>query len=108
MLKSKKALENITCYQTPKYAEVCTLKLDSNENPYGTSNEVLEALKCLTPAQISHYPHYGELVDKIAQKFNVNDTQVLVTNGADEALNVIINAYLECSDELLLQELAYH
>ena len=101
MIKPKKALENITCYQTPKYAEVCTLKLDSNENPYGASKEVLEALKCLTPAQISHYPHYGELIDKIAQKFNVNDIQVLVTNGADEALNVIINTYLECGDELL-------
>ena len=101
MIKPKKAVENITPYSTPKYAQICNLKLDSNENPYGASKEVLYALKELTAAQISRYPHYGELVDKLAQKFNLFDDQILPTNGADEALNVIINTYLDKDNELL-------
>lgn len=101
MIKSKKTLEGILPYETPKYAQSCILKLDSNENPYGASPEVIEALKNITPVQISHYPHYGELIDKIAQKFCVKDKEVLVTNGADEALSVIINTYLESGEELI-------
>lgn len=101
MLKSKKSIRKILPYQTPKYAQICNLKLDSNENPYGPSDDVLEALKSITPSQVAHYPHYGELTDKIAQKFQVKDTEVLVTNGADEALSVIINTYLENDEELI-------
>ena len=101
MIKPKKAVENIQPYDTPKYAHLCNLKLDSNENPYGVSKEVLFALKELTNAQISRYPHYGELIDKLAQKFNLKDRQILATNGADEALNIIIGTYLDSDDELL-------
>ncbi len=101
MIKPKKAVENIQPYDTPKYAHLCNLKLDSNENPYGASKEVLYALKELNNAQISRYPHYGELIDKLAQKFTLNDRQILATNGADEALSVIIGTYLDNDDELL-------
>ena len=101
MIKPKKAVEGILPYSTPKYAQICNLKLDSNENPYGASKEVLYALKELTNAQISRYPHYGELVDKLAQKFNLKDDEILPTNGADEALSVIINTYLDTDEELL-------
>lgn len=101
MIKSKKSIRKILPYQTPKYAQICNLKLDSNENPYGPSDDVLEALKSITPSQVAHYPYYGELTDKIAQKFQVKDTEVLVTNGADEALSVIINTYLENDEELI-------
>ena len=101
MIKPKKAVENIQPYDTPKYAHLCNLKLDSNENPYGASKEVLFALKELNNAQISRYPHYGELIDKLAQKFTLNDRQILATNGADEALSIIIGTYLDNDDELL-------
>ena len=101
MIKQKKAVENIQPYDTPKYAHLCNLKLDSNENPYGASQEVLYALKELNNVQISRYPHYGELIDKLAQKFTLNDRQILATNGADEALSIIIGTYLDNDDELL-------
>ncbi len=101
MIKPKQAVENISPYNTPKYAQICNLKLDSNENPYGPSKEVIMALKELTSAQIGRYPHYGELIDKMAQKFKLSDCEVLPTNGADEALSVIINTYLDKDEELL-------
>ena len=101
MIKPKKAVGNISPYTTAKYAQVCSLKLDSNENPYGASKEVLLALKELSNYQVSRYPHYGELIDKLAQKFKLSDSEVMPTNGADEALSVIINTYLDINDELL-------
>lgn len=101
MIKPKKAVEKILPYSTPKYARICNLKLDSNENPYGPTKEVLFALRELSQTQICTYPHYGELIDKLAQKFKLKDSEVLPTNGADEALNVIIETYLDKDEELL-------
>ena len=101
MIKPKKAVEKILPYSAPKYAKICTLKLDSNENPYGASKEVIYAIKDMTNAQISKYPHYGHLIDKLAQKFNLPDCEILPTNGADEALSVVINTFLDKDEELL-------
>ena len=101
MINEKQTLKDVKPYATPKYAKLWDLKLDSNENPYGASKEVLWALKELTNAQISRYPHYGELIDKVAQRFRVSQDEVLLTNGADEALSVVINTFLDKDQELL-------
>lgn len=101
MINEKQTLKDVKPYATPKYAKLWDLKLDSNENPYGASKEVLWALKELTNAQISRYPHYGELIDKVAQRFRVSQDEVLLTNGADEALSIVINTFLDKDQELL-------
>ncbi len=101
MIKEKQILNGVKPYSTPKYAKIWDLKLDSNENPYGASKEVLWALKELNGTRISRYPHYGELIDKVAQRFKVLPDEILVTNGADEALSVVINTFLDKDEELL-------
>ena len=101
MINEKQTLKDVKPYATPKYAKLWDLKLDSNENPYGASKEVLWALKELTNAQISRYPHYGELIDKVAQRFRVSQDEVLLTNGADEALSAAINTYISENDRVL-------
>lgn len=101
MVKQRKALEDIKPYYIDKYPKPCVLKLDSNENPYGAPKEVRYALKELTDTQISRYPYYGELIDKAAQKFKVKDDEIILTNGADEALSVIINTFLNSDEELI-------
>jgi len=101
MIKSKKSIENLTPYKTDKYKQSWRLKLDSNENIYGTSNAVISAIKNFNPEDISIYPCYGKLVDKIAQKYNLNTDNIILTNGCDEALNILITTYLDNNDEIL-------
>ena len=101
MIKPRKTIENITPYQTDKYYYDWRLKLDSNENIYGASPCVISAIKNFDEKEISLYPCYGKLLDKLAQKHFLEDGNILLTNGCDEALNIIINTYMEPQDEFL-------
>ena len=101
MIKPKKTLENVSSYQTDKYKIDWRLKLDSNENIYGISPIVTNAIKSMDFSDVSLYPAYGKTIDKLSEKYNVKYENILLTNGCDEAINVIINAYLDKEDEIL-------
>ncbi|MBQ4646949.1 MAG: aminotransferase class I/II-fold pyridoxal phosphate-dependent enzyme [Candidatus Gastranaerophilales bacterium] len=101
MIKPRKALENISPYNTDFYRENWRLKLDANENIYGCANNILSAIKNINSEDVSLYPCYGKLLDKISAKFSLNNNNILFSNGADEALNILINTYLEQEEELL-------
>ena len=101
MIKPKSTLNNVIPYQTDKIKHNWRLKLDSNENIYGTSPVVLSAIKNFPAEDISLYPTYGKLIDKLAQKYFVEPDNILLSNGCDEAINIILNAYLEKGDEIL-------
>ena len=101
MIKPKKTLENVSPYQTDKYKIDWRLKLDSNENIYSISPIVVNAIKNMDFSEVSLYPAYGKTIDKLSEKYNVKYENILLTNGCDEAINVIINAYLDKEDEIL-------
>ena len=77
------------------YENSYDIKIDSNENNYGPSPNVIEALKNCNYKDISFYPFYGELSQKIANFYGFNIENIKVTNGADEALQGIIQTYIE-------------
>lgn len=101
MIKPRKTLENITPYETDFYKNEWRLKLDANENIYGCSNSITSLIKNLPSDEISLYPVYGNAIEKIANKYDLSKNNVLLTNGCDEALNIIVNTYLEENDEIL-------
>ncbi len=101
MIKPKKTLCDITPYKTDKLRKSWRLKLDSNENIYGCSNAVINTLKNIRQEDISLYPCYGELISKLASVYDINEENILLTNGCDEALNIIINTYIEENDGFL-------
>ncbi len=102
MIKPRKTIEDITPYETDKYQPSWRLKLDSNENIYGCSNNIISAIKNIDIKNISLYPCYGDVIDKLASRYEVDYQNILITNGCDEALNIIVNAYIDKDDELLL------
>ncbi len=101
MLKPKKALEGIIPYSTDKYKQEWRLKLDSNENSYGCSSLILNTIKNTKYEDVSLYPCYGKLIDKLKDKYELKEDNFLLTNGCDEALSIIINAYIEPQDEII-------
>ena len=101
MIKPKKSVEEMTGYFVPMYEDSYEIKIDSNENNYGPSPLVIEALKNCDYKDISFYPFYGELSQKIADFYGFNIENIKVTNGADEALQGIIQTYIEENDTLL-------
>ena len=69
------------------------IKLASNENPYGTSSKVLEALKNNVYAA-SLYPDdsYYELKEALARKFGVDSQNIIIGSGSDQVIEFCLHA----------------
>ena len=107
MIKPKKSVEEMNGYYVPMYEKNWDIKIDSNENNYGSSPKVIEALKSCNYKDISFYPFYGELSQKIADFYSFNIENIKVTNGADEAIQGIIQTYLEKDETLLTLDVSF-
>lgn len=101
MLKPKKSLENINTYEIPLFEKEWKLKIDLNENVFGPSPKVIEAIKNISPQDIQFYPVYGEITKKIAEYTGFELENIKVTNGADEAIYSVFQAYLNPEDAVL-------
>ncbi|TWT02472.1 histidinol-phosphate transaminase [Planomicrobium sp. CPCC 101079] len=79
------------------------IKLASNENPLGPSPKALEAIKNGL-AELNRYPDADAsmLKQAIAKEYGVNPQQVIPTNGADELITLISEAFLETGDEVIV------
>ncbi|MBS4199457.1 histidinol-phosphate transaminase [Bacillus sp. FJAT-49732] len=71
------------------------VKLASNENPYGCSPNVLEAISTKIPS-FAIYPDGGttELREKVATHLGVNGDQLIFSSGLDELIQMLIRAML--------------
>lgn len=107
MLKPKKSVEKMQGYFVPMYEKSWDIKIDSNENNYGPSPKVINALKNCDVSKISFYPFYGELSKKIADLQGFLIDNIKVTNGADESLGGIIQTYLEPNEALLTIDVSF-
>ena len=78
------------------------LRLDFNENTVACSPRVLEALRRVTAADLTRYPERGAVEAIVAASLSIASAQVLLTNGVDEAIHVLCQAFLDRGDAMLL------
>jgi histidinol-phosphate aminotransferase len=78
------------------------LRLDFNENTVGCSPAVRAALARMSCEKIATYPEYEATRRRMARYFRVQPRELVLTNGADEALRLVFDAFLERGDSLLL------
>ncbi len=95
-------------YHPPSGGRSGKLRLEFNENTIGCSPKVIEYLKQkLTAPQLSIYPEYAEATHDLAAFFKVQETEFIITNGTDEAIQVMINTFVEDADEVLTLKPSY-
>jgi histidinol-phosphate aminotransferase len=95
-------------YSPPTAGRAGKLRLDFNENTVGCSPRVLAALKRLTSREtLAVYPEYGEARRRISQFFGVAENELLFANGTDEAIQVLINTYVDDGDRVLVLDPSY-
>lgn len=91
-----KYMEN---YSAPLENRRNLLRLDFNENTVGPSPKVIEAIQAIKSNEISIYPEYNELKNKLCKTYlNFKDLdigEIGIFNGADAAINAIFNSYGE-------------
>ncbi|HSI43255.1 MAG TPA: histidinol-phosphate transaminase [Methylotenera sp.] len=85
------------------------VKLNTNENPYGPSPKVIEALKLEAADSLRLYPdpNSDALKAAIATAYSLDSSQVFVGNGSDEVLAHVFQALLKHDKPLLFPDITY-
>ena len=78
------------------------LRLDFNENTLACSPRVKEALAAVSMGALTRYPEREPVEAIVAADLGLKPEQVALTNGVDEAIHVLFEAFLDRGDELLL------
>lgn len=107
-LRPREAVLKMAAYSPPTAGRAGKLRLDFNENTVGCSPAVIEHLRrSLTAGDLAVYPEYGEAKEEIAAFFGVSPAEFVFTNGTDEAIQVLVNTYVDDGDEVLILRPSY-
>jgi histidinol-phosphate aminotransferase len=95
-------------YSPPTGGRENMLRLDFNENTLGCSPAVAEFLRQqLTENRLAVYPEYTGAKRDLATFFKVEPDEFLLTNGTDEAIQILVNTYVDDGDEVVILKPSY-
>src|SRR3954464_10728439 len=107
-LRPREAILQMAPYSPPSGGRTDKLRLDFNENTVGCSPKVTEFLKQrLMENRLATYPEYSEARAELAAHFRVDNDQMLISNGTDEPIQVLINTYVDDGDEVIILRPSY-
>ena len=100
------ALEPYTPGEQPR--DMQYVKLNTNESPFPPSAGVAEAVaKECSKLQLYSDPESTALRKRLAEVYGVKPSQVLVSNGSDEALNFAFMAFADEKSPLAFPDITY-
>ncbi|MFH0862636.1 MAG: histidinol-phosphate transaminase [Candidatus Altiarchaeota archaeon] len=104
MIKPKEQISGMKPYCPPIEGRAkFKHRYDFNESTIGCHpNVVKDVVKFVKEGRLHVYPEYGDLVDVSAGYFGVKPGQVMVTNGSDQGIDIIVRAYVEKGDEVVI------
>jgi len=89
-------------YHSPLDDSAEDLRLDMNESTIGCSPRVLAKMRSLDAKCLARYPSREQGENLVAAFLGLQPSEVLLTNGADEAIDLLCRAYLDAEDELII------
>lgn len=108
VLQPREAVLRMAPYAPPTGGRQDKLRLDFNENTVGASPQVVEFIReHLNPSMLTVYPEYTEAKSELAEFFGVETDDFVLTNGTDEAIQVLVNTYVDDDDEVIVLKPAY-
>ena len=107
-LRPRPAVERMAPYKPPADGRLGKLRLDFNENTVGASPAVVAALqRAVTAENLTVYPEYSEARPKLARYFGVSPDEMLLSNGTDEAIQVLVNTFVDDGEEVVVLHPSY-
>jgi histidinol-phosphate aminotransferase len=110
-MRVKEQITNLKRYQAGKPIEEVkkelglteVIKLASNENPFGCSQLVKEAVLKVSE-DLSIYPDSiaAELRHKISELLHIQDEEILIGNGSDEIIQLLCRGILQQGDNCVM------
>ena len=108
MMNPRKSIVNMQAYSPPTQGRGAAVRLDFNENTVGCSLTVTAAVvQALSVNSVAMYPEYSSARDIFSSFFEVDSAQLAITNGTDEAIQLLINTYMDAGDELVITSPSY-
>ena len=109
-LKIPENIQAITPYPPGKpqdelereYGITESIKLASNENPWGPSPKAVEAIRA-SLSGLNRYPDGSSyyLSTAIAEKFGVSQSEVVLGNGSNELIEFLVKSFVREDDEVI-------
>lgn len=107
-LKPRGAVVRMAPYSPPSAGRAGKLRLDFNENTVGCSPAVVNALvQAITQERLTIYPEYEATRRVLSEFFALPESQFLLTNGTDEAIQVLVNTYVDDDQEAIILTPSY-
>ena len=107
-LQPREAVRAMRPYTPPTQGRENAMRLDFNENTIGCSPAVLAAItSALTGDRLAMYPEYNTALSYVAAFLDVPQDNIMLTNGTDEAIQVLVNSFIEPGSELLILHPSY-
>jgi len=117
-LNFNKKLENIKTYEAGKPIELVVrefgiepkdiVKLASNENPYGCSPKVQDAVVDIVK-NMALYPDDSmtKLKESLAQRFEIKDDNLIIGSGSDQVIEFLIHAKADEKSKILINSVTF-
>ena len=85
------------------------IKLNTNENPYGPSPKVIDAIKNAVCDDLKLYPDptCSNLSMEIAKYYHINDDEIFIGNGSDEILAFVFMTFFQKDRKVLFPDISY-
>jgi len=103
-LQLRPSVRGLAPYSAPEEGREGKLRLDFNENTIGCSPAVLRAMRRITREQLTLYPEYQASLRRLARTFGVRPEEMLLTNGVDDALRLLMETFVEPGSSVLVPE----
>lgn len=85
------------------------IKLNTNENPYPPSDNVLKAMRDAVNGDLKLYPDptCSDLINEIANYYDLDKDEIFVGNGSDEILAFSFMAFFSKDKKILFPDISY-
>lgn len=103
----RRAVRRMRAYRPPLEGRRRGLRLDFNENTVGPPAGALRALAALGSDDVAMYPEYGAARAAIARAFGRSPGELILTNGTDDAIHLVVDGFADPGDEVLVVEPSY-
>jgi histidinol-phosphate aminotransferase len=107
MLKARKCVLEMHEYDSPSGGPSADLRLDLNESTTGCSPRVLAKLHSMDAKTLALYTPREPAEKLVAEFLGRKPGEVLLTNGADEGIDLLCRAYLDPDDEVVIMVPAF-
>src|SRR5215467_8214535 len=102
MAKARRCVRSMREYHSPLSDPAIDLRLDMNESTTGCSPRVLTKLRNIGQEAVALYPRREPGEKMVADFLGIAADQVMLTNGADEGIDLLCRAFLEPGSDLVV------